>query len=126
MGMKISIARCRPARVPPAEGHDDRELIAAIARRAHWKVPHSGGCRGEAGQSAAAQRSDPEGTGRAREIVHGKQQGISAELYISEATVKTHINSLLGKLGVTDRTQAATVAIERGIIPLGSSRGSAL
>ena len=61
------------------------------------------------------------------QIVHGKSnKGIAAELDISEATVKTHINSLLGKLGVTDRTQAATVAIERGIIPLGSSRGSAL
>lgn len=59
------------------------------------------------------------------QIVHGKSnKGIAAELDISEATVKTHINSLLGKMGVTDRTQAATVAIERGIIPFGSSRGS--
>jgi len=43
-------------------------------------------------------------------------------LQISEATVKTHINSLLGKLGVTDRTQAATAAIQRGIVPLESLR----
>jgi two-component system NarL family response regulator len=39
---------------------------------------------------------------------------------ISETTVKTHINRLLGKLGVTDRTQAATSAIQRGIVPLES------
>ena len=38
------------------------------------------------------------------------------------ATVKTHINSLLGKLGVTDRTQAATAAIQRGLVPLESLR----
>lgn len=39
-------------------------------------------------------------------------------LHISEATVKTHINNLLGKLGVSDRTQAATSAIQRGIVQL--------
>src|ERR1700734_1369784 len=41
---------------------------------------------------------------------------IAAALFISEATVKTHINSLLSKLGVTDRTQAATTALQRGIV----------
>ena len=41
---------------------------------------------------------------------------ISADLSISEATVKTHINSMLGKLGVADRTHAATVAIQRGLV----------
>lgn len=45
---------------------------------------------------------------------------IATALGVSEATVKTHINSLLGKLGVTDRTQAATTAIQRGIVPLES------
>jgi two-component system NarL family response regulator len=43
---------------------------------------------------------------------------IASDLEISEATVKTHINSLLGKLGVGDRTHAATVALQRGIIHL--------
>jgi DNA-binding NarL/FixJ family response regulator len=56
-------------------------------------------------------------------IVRGKSnREIAAELEVSEATVKTHINSLLGKLGVTDRTQAATAAIQRGIVPLESLR----
>jgi DNA-binding NarL/FixJ family response regulator len=55
------------------------------------------------------------------QIVNGmSNKEIALELVISEATVKTHINSLLGKLGVTDRTQAATVAIQRGIVPLES------
>lgn len=57
------------------------------------------------------------------QIVHGKSnKEIAAELGVSEATVKTHINSLLSKLGVTDRTQAATAAIQRGIVPLESLR----
>ncbi len=56
-------------------------------------------------------------------IVQGKSnKEIAAELEVSEATVKTHINSLLGKLGVTDRTQAATAAIQRGMVPLESLR----
>ena len=58
-----------------------------------------------------------------KEIVNGKSnKEIASELNVSEATVKTHINSLLGKLGVTDRTQAATAAIQRGLVPLESLR----
>jgi two-component system NarL family response regulator len=50
-------------------------------------------------------------------IVAGRaNKDIAADLFISEATVKTHINSLLGKLGVADRTHAATVAIQRGLV----------
>jgi len=57
------------------------------------------------------------------QIVLGKSnKEIAAELEVSEATVKTHINSLLGKLGVTDRTQAVTAAIRRGIVPFESLR----
>lgn len=52
-------------------------------------------------------------------IVAGKSnKEIGAELGISEATVKTHINSILSKLGVADRTQAATTALQRGIVHL--------
>jgi two-component system NarL family response regulator len=53
------------------------------------------------------------------QIVRGKSnKEIGNELDISEATVKTHINNLLSKLGVTDRTQAATAAIQRGLVQL--------
>jgi DNA-binding NarL/FixJ family response regulator len=43
---------------------------------------------------------------------------IAAALFISEGTAKTHINSLLGKLGAADRTQAVTIALRRGILRL--------
>ena len=57
------------------------------------------------------------------QIVQGKSnKEIAGELEVSEATVKTHINSLLSKLDVTDRTQAATAAIRRGLVPLESLR----
>ncbi len=56
------------------------------------------------------------------QIVRGKSnKEIGVELDITEATVKTHINSLLGKLGVSDRTQAATAAIQRGLVQLESA-----
>ncbi len=52
-------------------------------------------------------------------IVAGRSnKDIGAALFISEATVKTHVNSLLSKLGVEDRTQAATTALQRGIVHL--------
>ena len=52
-------------------------------------------------------------------IVRGKSnKEIGSDLKISEATVKSHINSLLSKLGVSDRTQAATTAIQRGLVHL--------
>jgi two-component system NarL family response regulator len=52
-------------------------------------------------------------------IVGGRSnKEIASDLHISEATVKTHINSLLSKLGVSDRTQAATTALQRGIVHL--------
>ena len=54
-----------------------------------------------------------------RLIVTGKyNHEISTILHISESTVKFHINNILGKLGVTDRTQAAIVALKRGIVSL--------
>lgn len=54
-----------------------------------------------------------------KRIVAGRSnKEIGGDLHISEATVKTHINSILSKLGVSDRTQAATSALQRGIVYL--------
>ena len=39
-------------------------------------------------------------------------------LAIAEGTVKLHVSSILGKLRVEDRTEAVTVALQRGIIRL--------
>ena len=45
-------------------------------------------------------------------------KSIASELAISEHTVKFHINSVLGKLGATSRTQAVTAATRLGLIRL--------
>ncbi len=71
----------------------------------------------------AERMSGSELTTREREvlrlIVHGhSNKEIGNQLHISEATVKTHINNLLSKLGVSDRTQAATTALQRGLVHL--------
>ncbi len=65
----------------------------------------------------------PELTGRELEvlklIVAGKSnKEIGAALSISEGTVKVHVNNILGKLGMNDRTQAVTAALQRGIVDL--------
>jgi two-component system NarL family response regulator len=52
-------------------------------------------------------------------IVKGQgNKQIAYALGIAEHTVKNHVKSILSKLGVEDRTQAATAAIQRGIIQL--------
>lgn len=43
---------------------------------------------------------------------------IAAQLHISQATVKSHLVNIFGKLGVSDRTAAVTAALRRGILRL--------
>ncbi len=45
---------------------------------------------------------------------------IASQLFITEATVKTHLLHVFGKLGVSDRTAAVMKALEKGILRLGS------
>ena len=53
-------------------------------------------------------------------IVEGmSNKEIASALSITESTVKNHVNSILSKLNVKDRTQAATTALRRGIVTLG-------
>jgi two-component system NarL family response regulator len=63
-------------------------------------------------------------TPREIEVLTGLAQGksnkeIGLALNIAEGTVKVHVNSLLGKLGVADRTQAVLEALRRGLVHLG-------
>jgi two-component system NarL family response regulator len=54
-------------------------------------------------------------------IVDGQSnKEIGKSLSITEGTVKAHVNNILGKLGVKDRTQAVTEGLRRGIVHLKS------
>lgn len=69
----------------------------------------------------AAQLPRPELSARELEVLNLIVQGssnkqIAFALSIAEHTVKNHVKSILSKLDVDDRTQAATAAIRRGII----------
>ncbi len=59
-------------------------------------------------------------TRREREVLRLIAQGMSnrqiaSELSVAEKTVKTHVSSVLAKLGVSDRTQAALYAVQHGL-----------
>ena len=49
-------------------------------------------------------------------------RGLARELIISEKTVKTHVSSILSKLGLADRTQAALYAVREGLVESGEGR----
>ena len=97
--------------------HD--ELIRAIhtVHDGGTYLPASVAAALEAGSSNAALST------REREVLalivkgHGNKQ-IAFALGIAEHTVKNHVKSILSKLDVEDRTQAATAAIQRGIVHL--------
>ena len=78
----------------------------------------------EVGAKLAERLDEPELTERERDVLRLMARGksnvdIGDELCITEGTVKFHINHILSKLSVNDRTQAVIVALKRGIVSLG-------
>jgi two-component system NarL family response regulator len=71
----------------------------------------------------ASEDNNPELSAREIQVLELIVQGlankqIAYQLSIAEHTVKNHVKSILSKLEVQDRTQAATAAIQRGIVHL--------
>ena len=95
------------------------ELLAAI-RTVHAGQKH---IPSEVAAKLAERMEGPELTFRELEVLrlivagHSNHE-IGKALFITEGTVKSHVNNILYKLNVNDRTQAATTALKRGIVHL--------
>ena len=90
--------------------HDGQSpLSPAIATRVVEEVAHGG--------SAAPGELTPRELDVLTLIARGRSNKVIArELGVAEKTVKTHVSNILGKLGLTDRTQAALYAVREGLV----------
>ena len=98
----------------------DALLAPSITRRLVERFAR----RGE--ETAAVHRDLAALTPREREVLQLLARGLSnaelaAELTLSEATVKTHVARILGKLQLRDRVQAVVVAYETGLVAPGEA-----
>jgi DNA-binding NarL/FixJ family response regulator len=90
-----------------------RRLLERFARPS---VPSSGLASGRAPAVDLSERE----TEIARQVARGRANAeIAADLFLSEATVKTYVSRILTKLGLRDRVQIAVWAYESGLVRVG-------
>ena len=114
-------------RLPAQERRSRRSWPARCAprtpaRRCSTRWWRRGSSRRWRGEEEPLDRLTP----REREVLELIGRGyankrIALALELSEKTVKTHVGHVLAKLGVTDRTQAAVVAVRAGLVGPGSA-----
>jgi DNA-binding NarL/FixJ family response regulator len=103
------------------KGYAHRELLDAIrlVHNGQKRIPY------EIATKLAQHAADDELSSREMDVVRliatgNANKDIADKLAIAETTVKSHIRSILSKLGVNDRTHAVTVGLQRGILELAS------
>ena len=99
--------------MPPQDLIDGIRQVHAGQKR----IPQEVGCH------LAEHMGEEHLTTREVEVVQqiaggNRNQDIGRRLFISEETVKVHVKHIMEKLGASDRTQAVSIAILRGIIQL--------
>jgi DNA-binding NarL/FixJ family response regulator len=95
------------------------ELAAQLLRRIALEMgdPEAEGVSPELKRAILAQPLTPRETEVLEQLAQGKtNRQIADEFVISLGTVKNHVEHVIGKLGVSDRTQAVVRALQLGII----------
>jgi DNA-binding NarL/FixJ family response regulator len=96
-----------------------RRLVERFAAPASSAAPNAASSAGASAEVASL-------TAREREVLVLMARGLSnaelaERLVVSEATVKTHVARILGKLGLRDRVQAVVLAYETGLVTPGEA-----
>jgi len=102
------------------------EIVRAIRGTVEGKSYVDPGVAGKLLDQVANKQVQPETlltrklTGREVEVLRLIARGLSnpeiaAQLHLSEGTVRNHVSAILARLDVTDRTQAAIIAIQHGL-----------
>ena len=102
---------------------DSEELSRAIKAAAEGRVHLAPEAAARLMREVRAPDSPEALTDREAEVLrllaHGKaNKQIASSLYVSEKTVKAHVSSILMKLGVQSRTQAALYAVRAGLVSI--------
>ena len=105
------------------KGTDADELRRAIRAAAEGRVHLAPEAAARLMREVRAPDSPEPLTGRETEVLRLLARGrsnreISSELFIEEKTTKAHVSSVLRKLGVKSRTQAALHAVRSGVVSL--------
>jgi len=100
---------------------EPEELLAGVRAAARGDAPLAPRAAKEVLSARAEERMQPELSAREMEVLELVARGlpnklIARELQISEKTVKAHLTQVFQRIGVTDRTQAALWAKDRGIV----------
>jgi DNA-binding NarL/FixJ family response regulator len=98
--------------------HAGEALLApAVATMLVEQLAAEDGANGAGGDEPAGPHLTPRELEVLAELARGRaNKAIAFDLGVSERTVKTHVSNILGKLGFTDRTQAAVYAVEHGLV----------
>jgi len=102
-----------------AKSAEIEEIITAIRVVAEGKPYFSSGLAEKVAKCRTEDRLSPGEFAVLREVVFGRcNKEIMASLQLTKTTVKRRLENIFAKLHVLDRTQAANVAIQRGIVHL--------
>jgi len=138
MGRPFRAATARWRQAVSAEAAGDRDSAVAALRDAYATARQLGAAplqghletmarrlRVRPGATVGAAPATPEAayglTRREREVLAEVAAGrtnreIAEALFISESTAGVHVSNILGKLGVSTRTEAARVALDQGLV----------